>query len=289
MSDVTFKTAVPVAARPSERPRSTSWNPLARQRSQFSSGSLHLLLGLVPALAILALWSYAVRQEWLAEQILPDPRLVYETTLDLLVTGQLPNELLVSLGRVAAGLAVGGGLGLIFGLAFGLSRTLDIYVAPTVRAVCLVPSLGWLPFFMLVFGIGEALKIILIAKTCFLPLMVGAYEGIRSRPRKYDDVARALELPWFSRVRLVVWPSILPSILTGFRQALSRGWKVLILVEMISSAAGLGYLMMWGRKAFQLDVVFATMIVIGLVGWALDYALTRFQHRITAWSFKAAT
>lgn len=247
-----------------------------------------LLLGLAVPLVVLALWSYAVHRQWLAEQILPDPRLIYETTLDLILTGQLPNELAVSLGRVAAGVAIGGGLGLFSGLAFGLVRPLDLYVAPTVRAICLVPSLGWLPFFMLLFGIGEALKIILIAKTCFLPLMVSAYEGIRSRPRKYDDVARVLELPWLARVRLVIWPSVLPFILTGLRQALSRGWKALILVEMISSAAGLGYLMMWGRKAFQLDVVFATLIVIGLVGWAIDFILTKFQYRVTGWSFKAA-
>ncbi|WP_105385318.1 ABC transporter permease [Neorhizobium alkalisoli] len=286
MSDVTFKNAVLVDTA-FDRSTGRGWRGIVSAPS-LPSWTGKAVLGLVIPFLVLALWSYAVRQEWLAEQILPDPRLVYETTLDLLITGQLPAELAVSLGRVASGLAVGGGLGLLFGLAFGLFRPLDIYVAPTVRAICLVPSLGWLPFFMLLFGIGEALKIILIAKTCFLPLMVGAYEGIRSRPRKYDDVARALELPWFARVRLVVWPSILPSILTGVRQALSRGWKVLILVEMISSAAGLGYLMMWGRKAFQLDVVFATMIVIGLVGWALDYGLTKFQHQTTGWSFKAA-
>ncbi|MGJ7043047.1 sulfonate transport system permease protein [Shinella sp. BE166] len=287
MSDVTFKTAGSIAAAPFNRAAGkASSHPAAAFR--LPRWAKLFLLGIVPPIALLALWSYAVHQEWLAEQILPDPRLVYETTLDLLVTGQLPAELLVSLGRVAAGLALGGGLGLLFGFGFGLFRTLDIYVAPTVRAICLVPSLGWLPFFMLVFGIGEGLKIVLIAKTCFLPLMVGAYEGIRNRPRKYDDVSRALEFSWFARVRLVVWPSILPSILTGVRQAMSRGWKVLILIEMISSAAGLGYLMMWGRKAFQLDVVFATMIVIGLVGWALDHALTRFQHRTTLWSFKTA-
>ena len=293
MSDVTFKNGAVTSRlslarssfdRSAERLRGGKVSALPR----VPDWSGKIALGLTVPLAIIALWSYAVHQEWLAEQILPDPRLVYETTMDLLVTGQLPSELAVSLGRVAAGLAVGGGLGLLFGLAFGLIRPLDIYVAPTVRAICLVPSLGWLPFFMLLFGIGEALKIILIAKTCFLPQMVSAYEGIRSRPRKYDDVARVLELPWLARVRLVVWPSILPSILTGVRQALSRGWKALILVEMISSAAGLGYLMMWGRKAFQLDVVFATMIVIGLVGWALDFALTKFQHRITGWSFKTA-
>lgn len=288
MSDVTFKSSVAVADTPFDRVADKELPVLLASAPHLPGWLGKVLFGLAVPLALLALWSYAVQQEWLAEQILPDPWLVYETTVDLLVSGQLPSELLVSLGRVAAGLAAGGGLGLLFGLAFGLSRPLDIYVAPTVRAICLVPSLGWLPFFMLVFGIGEALKIILIAKTCFLPLMVSACEGIRSRPRKYDDVARALELPWFARVRLIIWPSILPAILTGVRQALSRGWKVLILVEMISSAAGLGYLMMWGRKAFQLDVVFATMIVIGIVGWALDYALTRFQHRTTGWSFKSA-
>lgn len=247
-----------------------------------------IALGLVVPVSLLLFWSHAVRQEWLAEQILPAPSLVWETTRGLIASGELQAELLVSLGRVAAGVAVGGGLGLLFGLAFGLSRTLDIYVAPTVRAICLVPSLGWLPFFMLLFGIGEALKIILISKTCFLPLMVSAYEGIRHRPRKYDEVAAALELPWLTRVRVVIWPSILPSILTGLRLALSKGWKALILVEMISSAAGLGYLMMWGRKAFQLDVVFATIIVIGIVGWLLDWALFRAQREATGWSFKAA-
>lgn len=286
MSDVTLKSSVVVTDPQFEQAADRgSW---AFSVPRLPGWASKALLGIVVPLAVLALWAYAVQQEWLSEQILPDPRLVYETTLDLFLTGELPHELAVSLGRVVAGLAIGGGVGLLFGLAFSLFRPLDIYVAPTVRAICLVPSLGWLPFFMLLFGIGEALKIILIAKTCFFPMMVSAYEGIRSRPRRYDDVANVLELSQFAHVRFVVWPSILPAILTGLRQAMSRGWKVLILVEMISSAAGLGYLMMWGRKAFQLDVVFATIIVIGFVGWFLDFALAKFQYRITGWSFKAA-
>lgn len=243
-------------------------------------------LGLVPPLALLLLWQFAVDQEWLAEQILPAPALVWDTTRELIASGELAAELGVSLQRVLAGVAMGGGLGLLAGLAFGLSRRLDTYVAPTVRAICLVPSLGWLPFFMLIFGIGEALKIILIAKTCFLPLMVCAQEGLRSRPAKYDEVAAALNLSGLDRLRFVTLPGILPHLLTGLRLALSKGWKALILVEMISSAAGLGYLMMWGRKAFQLDVVFATIIAIGLVGWLLDQAVWRLQRRATGWSFQ---
>ncbi|AGT11364.1 ABC transporter permease [Paracoccus aminophilus] len=281
MTYVSYKTAT----------ASAGWSLWAPFRAGFDPRLLRLTqqlaLGAVVPLAVLLLWHTATKGEWLAPQVLPAPGLVWETTGELLASGELQSELWVSLQRVLWGVALGGALGLIAGLAFGLSRFLDIYVAPTIRAICLVPSLGWLPFFMLLFGIGEALKIILIAKTCFLPLMVSAYEGLRNRPRKYDEIAAALELPFLTRVFQITLPSILPSVLTGLRLALSKGWKALILVEMISSAAGIGYLMMWGRKAFQLDVVFATIIVIGVVGWFMDAALLRLQNRLTGWSVKS--
>ncbi|QJP14351.1 ABC transporter permease [Starkeya sp. ORNL1] len=247
-----------------------------------------LLIALLLPAALVAVWSLAVRWEVLAPQILPAPGLVWQTLVDLVVSGQLFSELAVSLGRVAAGVVAGGLLGLGFGIAFGVSPRFEAYVSPTVRAIFLVPSLGWLPFFMLIFGIGETLKIVLIAKTCFLPPMVNAFDAIRALPDKYRDVARVLELDHRATLRYVVLPAVLPAVATGFRLALSKGWKALILVEMISSAAGIGYLMMWGRKSFQLDVVFATMVVIGLVGWALDHGLFKLQQRATGWSFHSA-
>lgn len=246
------------------------------------------LLGLSLPAALVALWSFAVHMEWLAPQILPAPSLVWQTGVDLVASGQLAHELGVSLLRVGLGVALGGLAGLAVGVAFGLSRTLEAYAAPTVRAVFLVPSLGWLPFFMLVLGIGETLKIVLIAKTAFLPLMVGVFGAIRALPEKYDDVARVLELDRRARLRHIVLPAVLPAIATGFRLSLSKGWKALILVEMLASAAGIGHLMMWGRKSFQLDVVFAAMIVIGLVGWALDHGVFKLQDRSTRWSFHSA-
>jgi sulfonate transport system permease protein len=247
-----------------------------------------LLTGLLFPLLLVGVWSLAARYELVSAQILPEPSLVLDTAVDLVDSGQLQAELAVSFVRLAAGLFIGGTLGLVVGIAMGLSRTVEAYLGPTVRAICLVPSLGWLPFFMIVFGIGETLKFVLIAKTCFLPLMINSHDGVRNVPRKYRDVARVLELGSWGTLRYVVLPSMLPAIFTGFRQALSKGWKALILVEMIASAAGIGYLMTWGRKAFQLDVVLVTMIVVGLAGWVIDRGSLALQKRFTAWSFKTA-
>ncbi|MES2188057.1 MAG: ABC transporter permease [Pseudomonadota bacterium] len=237
----------------------------------------------VPALVV-ALWWWAAAHAWMSEQILPPPAYVWDTALDLIRSGQVQEALAVSFGRLVAGLAIGGGLGLAAGVAMGLSRRTEAYLGPTLRAICLVPSLGWLPFFMLAFGIGEGLKFALIAKTCFMPMMVNGFEGTRAVPVRYREVARVLELGRFATLRYVVLPAALPALTNGFRLALSKGWKALVLVEMIASAAGIGYLMTWGRKAFQLDVVLVTMVVIGIAGWALDRAALVLSRRYGAWS-----
>ena len=264
--------------------RAVAWDLLRPMGRRAGLVATALLLPLV----VLAIWSVAARYELLAAQILPAPSIVWSTAIELVASGQLQSELLVSIGRVAAGLLIGGGLGLTIGLVTGLSRTTEAYLAPTVRAVLLVPSLGWLPFFMLVFGIGEALKIVMIAKACFLPLMINSFDGVRNIPRKHHEVARMLELNRLDTMRFVVMPAILPSVLNGFRLALSKGWQVLVLVEMIASAAGIGYLMTWGRKSFQLDVVLVTIVVIGAIGWLLDRVAVGVQDRATIWSSRSA-
>jgi sulfonate transport system permease protein len=237
---------------------------------------------------LLAAWWLVARYELVAPQILPGPAIVWATAIDLLASGQLRSELLVSLMRLAAGLLIGGAAGLATGIGMGLSRTTEAYLAPTLRAIWLVPALGWLPFFMLVFGIGEELKIVLIAKACFLPMMVNSFDGVRTMPRKHQEVARMLNLGRLDTLRFVILPAILPAVLTGFRLALSKGWQVLVLVEMIASAAGIGYLMTWGRKSFQLDVVLVTMLSIGITGWLLDRIALGVQQRATPWSYRRA-
>ena len=276
--------SVPTQARLATR--ATSFLSLAKA-GQMLWRAGNASFGIIFPLLLIVLWEIEACFEWVPEQILPPPLIVLETAGDLLRSGQLERELGVSFLRLVAGLVVGGMLGMAFGIWTGASRRADAYFGPTVRAICLVPSLGWLPFFMIAFGIGETLKIVLIAKTCFLPMMVNSYNAVRQMPQRYNDVVRALELNRRDSLRFVLVPAALPALFTGFRQALSKGWKALILVEMLASAAGIGYLMTWGRKAFQLDVVLVTMIVIGIAGWLLDRGSLALQRRFTSWADEA--
>jgi sulfonate transport system permease protein len=243
--------------------------------------------GLLIPLAVLIVWSIAVQLHLMRPQILPAPLTVLQTGIDLLRGGDLFAALTVSLQRVVLGLLIGGSLGLVLGTAMGRSRTLDAYLGPTIRTICQIPTIAWLPVFMLIFGIGEELKLAVIAKATFLPMLLNSFAGVRAAPARFHEVADVLELNPWQRLRLVTIPAALPLIAAGLRLALSNAWHVLIVVEMLASAAGIGHMMAWSRTLFQLDVVFVTIAVIGFVGWVMDAGMLWIERRLMPWSAEA--
>ncbi len=242
---------------------------------------LGVLGALCVPLALLCLWELSARHEWISPLILPPPKLVFQTAVELASTGQLQSELAESFLRVVQGLAIAILVGLPLGLGMGRSPTVDAYFGPFIRAIWFVPSLGWIPFLMLFLGLSEALKIAVIAKACFLPLLINAYEGARTIPRRYTELGRVLELDGGDRLRFIIIPSMIPVLFAGFRAAVGKGWQALVVVEMIASASGIGYLMTWGRTMFQLDILVVVIIVIGLTGWLIDFVLLRIQALLT--------
>ena len=257
-------------------------------RPHFPGGrAVQAALPLVLPVAIALLWIAATQFRWVSELILPPPSLVWSSAVDLFSSGQIFYEVGVSLGRIAWGLFIGGTLGIMAGILMARSPTVEAYIGPTIRVIWLVPALGWLPFLMLFLGVGETLKFVMIAKTCFMPLLVTSYEGTRALPQRYLEVARVLELPRRTTLVKVIIPSILPSLFAGLRLALSKGWQALVVVELIASSSGIGYLMNWGRKLFYLDIVIVTMIVIGIVGWLIDFVMVRIENRLTVWQTRS--
>lgn len=246
-----------------------------------------VLLAWPVPLAVLALWAIATRYEWIAPQVLPSPEAVALTFRDALVSGELWANLQISLWRVLAGFAIGlvGGLGL--GVAMGLSPTVKDYLYPTFKAFAQVPVLGWLPLLMLLVGIDEALKIILIAKAALVPIALNTYKGIQNVPTRFIEVGRVLRFTRWQMLRHVVFPAALAPIWNGVRYGLTHAWLALVVVELLASSEGLGFMIVYGRQLFQLDVVLAAVVVVGAVGFALDKLLALVERRLLGWRKEA--
>lgn len=234
-------------------------------------------------LAVLLLWILAAEFEWLPPQILPPPSMVVETFAELVRSGELADNLWISLWRVLAGFAIGAGAGFALGVAMGLSPRARDYLYPTFRLIAQVPSVGWLPLLMMLVGIGEALKIILIAKAAGMPIAMNTYKGLESVPTRFIEVARVYRFTRWQLLRRVVLPAAMPQIWNGIRYGLTHAWLALVAVELLASSEGLGFLIVYGRQLYQLDVVMAAVVVVGAFGYALDKLLAVIEARLLRW------
>ena len=234
-------------------------------------------------LAVLALWWLAAQNEWIAPQVLPSPEAVAATLAESARSGELWAHLQVSLLRVLGGFGVGLAGGLLLGVAMGLSPTVKDYLYPTFKAFSQVPVLGWLPLLMLLVGIDEALKIILISKAALVPIALNTYKGIQGVPTRYIEVGRVLRFSRWQMLSRVVFPAALAPIWNGVRYGLTHAWQALVVVELLASSEGLGYMIVFGRQLFQLDVVLAAVVVVGAVGVLLDKLLALVEQRLLGW------
>ncbi|PWR17799.1 ABC transporter permease [Zavarzinia compransoris] len=229
--------------------------------------------GLAVPLLLLGAWQAAHAYGLVAEQVLPAPALVWQTLLEVAGSGELSDNLSISLFRVALGFVIGAAIGLALGAVMGLSPRVERVFRPTLILIAIIPVVGWLPLLMLLLGIGEALKITIIAKAAFTPVVLATMNGFRQVPEAYFEVGRVYRLSRRQVLRRIVLPAALLPVFTGLRNGLTTAWVTLVVVEMLASTEGIGYLMVWGRQLFQLDLMLAMMAVIGIIGYVMDRVL----------------
>ncbi|NHC03105.1 ABC transporter permease [Acinetobacter sp. 187] len=245
---------------------------------------LYWLVGSIFPIILLWLWHVSVEKNWVNPLLLPAPDLVWTALKDLYSSGELWSNLKVSLSRIAYGFSAGISLALLLGLSMGLSKTVEAYLWPIFKVINLVPVVGWIPLLILLVGIDEALKIILIAKSALVPMTINVFKGVRNIPQSLTEVADVYQLGTWSKFKNLVLPGAFISFIGGLRLSLASAWGALVAVELLASSEGIGYLMVYGRQIFQLDVVLATVIVIGLVGFAFDVVISLIQKRFSAWN-----
>ena len=232
---------------------------------------------------LLLLWSAATYFEWMPQQILVSPWRVVLTALELGRSGELWDHLGISLYRLFFGFGMGAVLGVVFGVLLGSSDALRVYVEPTFNVLRQMPTVALIPLFILLFGIGESFKILIVVKATFFVVALAVHDAVRNLPTRLVEVAQIYRFSRWQVIRQVVVPSIIPGTLTGIRIALSRSWMVLVGAELLAADTGLGQMMELGRQMFRLDIVMLGAVLTGTIGFALDRGFRLLERHLTRW------
>jgi sulfonate transport system permease protein len=245
--------------------------------------TLGALLPLLAPLALAGAWLAATRGAGTTTQVLVPPVQVFEAGRELALSGELPRHIAASLWRLAIGFGAGATAGLLFGVAMGISSRFTALFGPFFHAIRQVPSIAIVPMMILLLGVEETYKIVVVIKASFFPVALATADGVRELPSGYADVARVLGLTRRQALLRLRLPAAVPAIVTGARIALSRSWMVLVAAELIAAESGLGQMMEMGRQMFRIDVVLVGVLAAGLFGFVLDRAMRAVEARLTPW------
>lgn len=240
--------------------------------------------GLILPLLLAAAWETASRSGLPWTHLLPSLVLVVERAWTGFIHGDLAYDVAVSLGRTAAGFAIGSILGLTAGLALGLSRVVERLAGPLFDGLKQIALFAWVPLISVWFGVGEVAKIAFIALGAFTPMVVNAWEGVRTIDPRLVELGRVSMLGPVDRLRLIILPGALPSIFAGLHLSLIYAWLATVGAEyFMTIGAGIGSLMMDERERYRMDLVLMCMILLGLVGYSLNRLAAHFETRLLHW------
>lgn len=257
---------------------------LTPPRLRLSLRVFAVVRALIVPLLILALWQLAVNNEVYSRGQLPAPLDVLAAGQELQDIGQLMPNVLASAQRVAIGWSIGSAIAIVLGLAVGFSRQIEGLIAPTLNALRAVPSLAWVPLFVLWLGIGEAPKLTLIALGAFFPVYTNLVAGVRQIDRKLVEVGRAYGLRGWSLTSEILLPAAFPSLATGLRLGLAQAWLFLVAAELIAASRGLGFLLIDGQNSGRADIILLSLMLLALLGKGTDWILAQGERRLLRWS-----
>ena len=227
---------------------------------------------LLPVSLALA-WELVVASGLNSGRLLPPPSVIFATLAELWQKGQLWPHVSATLLRVLSGFLIGVISGTLAGAITGSSQRVSALLDPTLQALRAIPSIAWVPLFILWFGIFETPKIVLIAVGVFFPVYLGVMSAIRSVDRKIVEVGKVFGLSGPALVWRILLPAIAPAYVTALRAGLGLGWMFVVAAEFMGSSTGLGYLLVDGQQLGKPAQIVTAILAFAILGKLTDSAL----------------
>jgi ABC-type nitrate/sulfonate/bicarbonate transport system permease component len=251
-----------------------------RQAGRFGRTS-QPLLGLAVFAGALVVWEVWARAE--GSFLVPAISDVLVRAWEVWPSADFRHQVAESMRRLAAGFAIGAGLGIAIGLVMGSSLAVRRTLDPLVELLRATPPIALVPALIVVLGFGDSMRIAVIALGVCFPVLVNTLEGVRGVPPEMHDTASMLHLGRIARVFRINLPAALPSIAAGLRIAISIGLVLVVISEFAGQGGGLGHYILDAQGRFDVSALYAAILFLGLLGYALNGSFLLLERRVLAW------
>ena len=246
-----------------------------------------VILGAALPVILIAVWEILSRTGVVPSYQLPAPSVILETILGLAADGSLWGHIGITVYRVFIGFLIGTAFAVILGGVVGFYSKAEQIFDPMIQAFRSIPSLAWVPLFILWMGIGEPSKVTMIAVGVFFPVYLNVVSGIGGVDRKLIEVGKMYGLNTFQLIKRVILPASLPSFLTGLRSGLGLGWMFVVAAELMGASTGLGYLLVLGQNTLSPETILASIVLFAIIGKLSDWILKTVELRSLHWQDNA--
>ncbi|MDQ0273645.1 ABC transporter permease [Cytobacillus purgationiresistens] len=240
-------------------------------------------LGAVVPLILVIAWEYLSRTGVFPPHLLPAPSVICQSLMNMSAEGNLWGHIGITLYRLFIGFLIGTAAAVVLGAAVGYLKKAESLFDPLIQAFRSIPSLAWVPLFILWMGIGEPSKVVLIAVGVFFPVYLNIVSGIQSVDRKLIEVGKIYNFSSLQLIRRIILPASLPSFLVGLRSGLGLGWMFVVAAELMGASTGIGYLLVYGQNTYSPDLIISSIVLFAILGKITDSILKTFEAKALHW------
>lgn len=256
---------------------------MMRRLLKMSAGRRDRLISVLSPFVLLAIWELSARLGMIDTRFFPAPITILHTLIGLMDSGVLWTHTWASLQRLFWGFLLGGIPALVLGIIMGLSRPVRAVIDPIIAATYPIPKSAILPLILLVFGLGEASKIVMVAIGMFYPICINSVAGVLEINKIYLDVGKNFQASRWQMFRTIALPGALPFIMSGIKLGVGMGLILIAIAEMIGAKSGLGFMIWDAWEILSVDTMYVGLIMIAVIGYLFSLFLTEVERWVIPW------
>lgn len=241
------------------------------------------ILSILTPFLLLAIWEIAARTGAIEVIFFPAPTSILAEFVVMIQTGELLTHTAISLARIIIGFSIGTALGMALGLAIGLNKTVAAILQPLIDLTFPIPKVGLLPLVIIIFGLGEASKYVIIAISCFYLVVINTVAGVRQIERIYLDVGRNYHANRRLMFTDVAFPGALPTIMAGVKISMGVSLIIIVSAESLAAKSGIGYLIWTSWQVFQVEKMYVGLLISALLGLGFSMLLNFIERKLIPW------